>query len=319
MQIGILEKKGFSPQALRILKKIGKVVYFDEKNIHSFIQDKEIIFIRLNCFIGKEFLNFAPKLKFICSPTTGLNHVDVEELKNRNITLVSLRGEHKFLSFIRATPEHALGLTLSLLRNYKYAFLNTENKEWGRDRFKGYEIYNKNAGIIGFGRLGKILAKYFSSFGANVFFYDINSDVKPCFGAKKINNLGKMIKKCKIILLCASYSEEYSRFLDKKYIDLLKNKYFINVSRNELLDENYLIKKIKSNFFKGIALDVITNETGKNNLNRLIKLTKNRNFILTPHVGGATHESMQKTELFIVSKLFDLLKKSGVIKKVMLP
>ncbi len=94
--------------------------------------------------------------------------------------------------------------------------------------------------------------------------------------------------------------------LNLKFIDLLKDKYFINTSRGELLNENYLIKKIEENHFKGIALDVISNETQKkNNLDKFISLRKNRNFILTPHIAGLTYESIHKTEEFIVRKLME--------------
>lgn len=303
MQIGILEKKDFSQKAIAILKKIDQVEFFDGANLEKFVQDKEIIFLRLKYFIGKKILDRAGKLKFICSPTTGLNHLDLVEIKKRNITVLSLGGENKFLFNIRATPEHTFGLLLSLLRNYKKAFLNRKNTAWDRDKFKGYEISGKNIGIIGFGRIGKILAKYFSVFGAKVFFYDINSKIKPYYGAAKINKLEALIKKCDVLLLCASFDKKNEKFFNKKYINLLKNKYFINTARGELVDEEYLIKKIKENHFRGVALDVISNETGKNNLNKFIDLTENRNFILTSHISGATFESMCNTEEFLVKKL----------------
>lgn len=307
MQIGILEKKDFSVEAIKNLKKIGKVSFFNDKNLHIFLKNKDIIFTRLKYFIGKDFLKSAEKLKIICTPTTGLNHLDLKEISMKNIKIISLKGEYKFLSEIRATPEHAFGLTLSLLRNYKKAFLNENNNDWNRDILKGFEIYNKNIGIIGFGRIGKILSKYFLSFGANVCFYDINTKIKKLSGSRRINNLNNLIKKSDIVLLCVDYSQQNDKFFDKKYIDLLKSKYFINIARGELIDEDYLLKKIRNNYFKGIALDVIKNENNKNNLNKFLKLIKNRNFILTPHIGGATYESMIRTELFITQKLFKLL------------
>jgi len=307
MQIGILEKKDFSIEAIKNLKKIGKVSFFNNKNLDTFLKDKDIIFIRLKYFIGKDFLNLAQKLKVICTPTTGLNHLDLKEIEKRNIKIVSLKGEYKFLSEIRATPEHAFGLTLSLLKNYNKAFLNRNNNDWNRDILKGFEIFKKNVGIIGFGRVGKILSKYFLSFGASVYFYDVDKKIKERGGVKSINSLNNLIKKSDIVLLCVNYSEKNDKFFNKKHIDLLKDKYFINISRGELIDENYLLKRIGDDYFKGIALDVIVNENGNNNLNKFLKLTKNRNFILTLHIGGATYESMHKTENFITIKLWEYL------------
>lgn len=307
MQIGILESKDFSTDVIKKLSFIGEVNFFDGSEINSFVANKEVLFIRLNYFIGKDILDHATKLKYICTPTTGLNHIDLEECKKRDIKIISLKEESDFLSTIRATPEHTFGLVLSLLRNYKSAFLNQENNEWYRELYKGSELYGKNIGIIGLGRVGKILAKYFSAFDANVYFYDIDTTIQRDT-AKREKNIEKLIVKSDIVLLCASYSSANEKFFDRKYIDLLENKFFINTARGELIDEEYLLNTIRKGVFKGIALDVITNETSQNNLDEFVELSEKNNLILTPHIAGATYESMWKTEDFIYQKLYEEIK-----------
>ncbi|MBT5492485.1 hypothetical protein HOK00_09785 [bacterium] len=303
VQIGILETKDFSKKALDKLSSIGNVELFKNKDLNSFLEDKEIVFIRLEYFIDKVFLYKAKKLKYICTPTTGLNHIDLEECKERDIKIISLKGEYDFLSTIRATPEHTFGLVLSLLRNYKTAFLSHNNSEWNREKYKGFELYENSVGIIGFGRVGKILAKYFEAFNTKVYFYDIDDSMQEINNAIKITSINELIEKSNIIILSASYSEDNHQFFDKKYIDLLENKYFINTARGELVDEDYLIQKIEKDFFKGLAIDVIQNEQSENNLDKLLKLAENRNCIITPHIAGATYGSMYRTEEFIVKKL----------------
>lgn len=310
MQIGILETEIFSEKAIKELKKLGNVTFYAEDDVKKFVKDKDILFIRLKYYINVEILDNANNLKIICSPTTGLNHIDVEEVAKRNIRILSLKGENQFLRTIRATPEHFFGLTLSLLRNYRTCFISPQNSVWDRDLFRGYEIYNKNVGIIGFGRVGKLLAKYFSCFDANVFFYDINELIQEEFSAKKMDSIDDVIKNSEIILLCASYCEDNKEFIDRRAIDMMENKYFINAARGELVDEEYLLKKIVDNHFNGIAVDVIQNESeGQNRLDQFVKVSENTNFILTPHIGGATFESMWKTEEFISKKLVELYKK----------
>jgi D-3-phosphoglycerate dehydrogenase len=303
MQIGILEPKDFSQKAIEMLTRIGDVSLFDGKDLDVFIVDKEVLFIRLGNFIGNDFLQKAKNLKYICTPTTGLNHIDLEACKERGIHIVSLKGEYEFLSTIRATPEHTFGLLLSLLRNYKEAFLNQQNTNWDREKYKGFELYQNSVGIIGFGRVGKILAKYFEAFGANVYFYDIDNSIKKIHGAIKLSSIEEVINQSNIVILSASYIESNYQFFDKKYIDLLENKYFINTARGELIDEEYLITKLKESFFKGVAIDVIQNEQSNNNLDKLLKLTETNNLIVTPHIAGATYSSMHRTEEFIVNKL----------------
>jgi len=304
MQIGILEPKEFSLNAIENLKKIGSVELFNGTNLDEFLIDKEVLFIRLDYYINDLMLKKAPKLKYLCSPTTGLNHIDLNVITQRNITIVCLKGEEEFLLTIRATPEHTIGLVLSLLRNYKDAFKNFA--QWKRDDFKGYELYGKSVGIIGYGRVGTIMSKYFQAFDCSTYFYDISKKTAK-YGAKQLDTIEDVIKKCDVIVLSAFYSEENIKFINKKYIDLMKDKFFINTARGELIDEIYLLDKIEQNFFKGVALDVIAEENSDNNLDIMAVLTQKRNFIITPHIAGATFESMSKTEEFIVKKLKKIL------------
>ena len=85
----------------------------------------------------------------------------------------------------------------------------------------------------------------------------------------------------------------------------MKNKYLINTSRGELIDEAYLLKKVSGNHFKGVAIDVISNENNlsNNNLKVIEKLITKSNFIYTPHISGATLNSLSKVETYITKKL----------------
>jgi D-3-phosphoglycerate dehydrogenase / 2-oxoglutarate reductase len=308
MQIGILEAKDFSKKALDDLSTIGDVELFNNTNLDVFLINKEILFIRLEFFIDKKFLDKMKIIKYICTPTSGLNHIDLNECKKRDIKIISLKGDYEFLSTIRATPEHTFGLILSLLRDYKNAFLSQKNREWNREKYKGFELYENSVGIVGFGRVGKILAKYFEAFNAKVFFYDIDNSIKEINNAIKITSIDELIEKSNILILSASYSKDDHQFFDKKYIDLLENKYFINTARGELVDENYFIEKIREDWFKGVAIDVIQNEQSNNNLNKFLELVDRKNLLVTPHISGATHSSMHRTEEFVLNKLFLELK-----------
>jgi D-3-phosphoglycerate dehydrogenase / 2-oxoglutarate reductase len=306
VQIAILEPKDFSQKALNELSSIGFVEKYNNENLDEFLFNKEVLFIRLSYRIDRDFLNKLNKINYICTPTTGLNHIDMEECNKRKIKVISLEGEYDFLTSIRATPEHTFGLVLSLLRNYKKAFLSNSNYHWDRERCKGFELFGSSVGIIGFGRVGKILSKYFNAFNTKIFFFDVNDSIEGTDIALKLSSIEELIEKCDIVILSSSYDKNNDSFFNKSYIDLLHNKYFINTARGELINEDYLLKKIKENFFKGVALDVIRNEQVKNNLKELIHLTDTQNLIITPHISGATFSSMQRTEEFIVNKLLKI-------------
>jgi len=302
-RIGILEGADFSPRAIQELHSLGKVEIFSGENMKEFLSDKEALFIRLKHFIGSAFLEKTPALRFVCTPTTGLNHLDLPELSRRGVEVISLKGESGFLSDIRATPEHTFGLVMALLRRYKDAFLHADNSAWEREKFKGEEIFGKKVGLVGLGRVGKILARYFQCFGAQTLFFDPDRSVSSS-AAQRVNSLDGLIERCEIVIVCAAYSEQNKGFFSRRYIKLLKDKYFINTARGELLDEEAFLEKIKAGYFRGVALDVLNNETGPNNLAKFLKLTSRQNLIITPHIAGATYESMRKTEEFIAEKLF---------------
>ncbi len=302
MQIGILESKKFSDDAILFLKKIGQVNIFDGKDLNKFLNSLDILFVRLSFKIDKVFIDKCSNLKWICSPTTGHNHLDLEYINKKKINVITLRGETKFLKSIKATPEHTFGLILAILRRYGIAFNSIKEGDWNREKCIGEELYNNIVGIIGFGRVGQQVARYCKSFGAKVIYYDIK-DIKSRFDLTKSDNLSDLIKKSRIVVLCADYKSQRPLIIGQKEIKLLQNKFFINSSRGELVDEKFLLETAVNGKFLGIALDVISNENSKNNLNEWKELMEKQNVIITPHIGGFTEVSIKKTELFIAEKL----------------
>lgn len=301
MQIGLLEPDGFSPKARARLASLGPVEAYDGGELPPFLADKEALFIRLGNRIDAGFLMQAPKLSVLCSPTTGLTHIDLDALASRRIRLLSLKGETAFLDRIRATPEHALGLAIALLRHYRSAFLDETNAHWDRDRCRGEELHNTRVGLIGFGRVGRRVATYLVALGAEVEWFDPAVDgVEIGTGHGSVENL---IAASRVIILAASYQPGAPFILDRTRIAGLSGKYFINISRGELVDEEALLDAIEGGRLAGCAVDVISNELGASRRDRWLAATRNRNVIVTPHVGGATFTSMQATEEFLAEKL----------------
>lgn len=307
-KIGICEPGDFSQKAIEELQSIGMVAMFDDGNLEEFIADKDAIFIRLKYAIDQAMVRKASHLKYICSPTTGLNHI---KIPHDRFKILCLKGEYEFLDSIRATPEHVFGLTLALLRNYSHAFLNKNNQEFNRNPFKGYELFGNTVGIIGLGRVGKIIAGYFNAFDANVFYYDI--DDKNADNAIRCESVDELIEKSNIIILAANYTKENEKMISSNQFKSMQGKYFINAARGELVDEQALIEYIKKKWFKGVAIDVISDETSDSTfLNDFLSLVENHNLIITPHIGGATYSSMERTEEFIVKKLVNEIRREKI-------
>lgn len=301
MQIGILEPKGFSAEALATLLQLGEVKTFEGGDLGNFLQPLDALFVRLAYRIDESFLRQSPRLRWLCSPSTGHTHIDETALARQGVELLSLKGERKFLETIRATPEHTLGLILALLRRYRRAFEDVSAGKWDRDACLGENLHGTSFGIVGLGRVGYRLAKYLDAFGAQVSWFDPeNVPSEP--GWRRWPDLPGLIKASRVVVLCASYRSGQPAVIGLREIDAMKGRYFINTARGELVDEEALLEAVRSYRLAGVAVDVITAENDLHRLEEWRTLLPGRNLILTPHISGATFDSMLKTERFIADK-----------------
>lgn len=305
MLILITEPKDYSPKAIAVYRSFGDVYFLPElKGAQKIIQKTDILVVRLGHKIDASWMNTMPRLKVIATNTTGLNHIDTVEAEKRSIKIISLRGHTEFLKDIPSTAEQTIALMLALMRKLPWAFDHVKKGGWQRDLFKGNQLHKKTLGIIGFGRLGKIVARYAKAFGMNVIAYDPYIP-QAFFGVVKKVSLDKVCRTSDIISLHASFNPEKPKIiLGEQHFKIMKpSAYFINTARGELIDERALYKALKNGWIHGAALDVLSGETGDGahlKRNPLLEYArKNSNLIIVPHIGGATYEAMQITEEFI--------------------
>lgn len=304
-KIGILEPRDFSPRALDALAKIGSVELFYGDDLARFLSDKTVLFVRLAHHLNQAFFAQAPLLSILVSPTTGLTHIDLNAAAERSIKVLSLKGEVDFLRSITASSEHCLGLILALLRNYNNAFLRPENVHWDRDSVRGHDVRGSRIGIIGFGRIGQWLARVLSALEADVAYFDPQPSITPPYAkAHACADMMELIEWSRCVVLAASYQNGTSPIINRDVIDRMQGRYLVNIGRGELIDERHLLRRISESWFDGVALDVLTAEPkSEAELAEILALTRNHNFIVTPHVGGATFESSHRTEEYMVDLL----------------
>ena len=179
MKIHITEPQDYSKNALATYASLGEVSFGE--NPHP---ETEILTVRLKHKIDKNWMDKMPNLKIIASPTTGLNHIDVAEAAKRGVKLVTLRGHTSFLDKITSTAEETLGLMLAVARRIPQAHEHVKSGGWNRDQFKGYQLAGQTLGILGLGRLGKIVARYGQALGMKVMACD------PAVSEEEMNKLG---------------------------------------------------------------------------------------------------------------------------------
>ncbi len=307
-RILIAESEGFSPIALDLLRQAGQVTAsdLDRESLKKAIGGTDILWIRLRHQIDKELLDLAPRLKMVVSPTTGLNHIDTAELERRGIRLVSLRGEVDFLRNVRATAEHTVGLMLALLRNTVEASSHVRAGGWTRDWFRGGELYEKTVGIVGYGRLGRLVARYLLAFDCQVLAADPYIDPSAVEPGVSLVPLPKLLKAADIVSLHVNLNEETSGFFGSAQLAQMKpGACFINTARGELVNEPALVAALESGRLSGAALDVLAGESPAGMAHHpLVQYArKHKNVIVTPHIGGCTLESMRKTEEFLARRM----------------
>lgn len=258
------------------------------------------IFIKLKFYIDKKLLNKFMHLKFIASPTTGLNHIDIKFCEEKNIKIISLKNEIKFLRNITPTAELTWALILNTYRKLNFSIDSVEKKYWDRDNFIGNDLKDKTIGILGYGRLGKIIHSYAKAFKMNVLINDIKYNIKK---KKEFVEIETLFENSDIVTVHVNYSLKNNNFISEKYLSKMKKKsLFVNTSRGEIVNEKDLLTHLQVDSHY-VALDVLANE---NNLkkNLLLKnINKYKNLIITPHIGGNTYESVAKTENFIYEKI----------------
>lgn len=264
--------------------------------------------MRLAHQLDSELLNNATNLRYIVSPTTGLNHIDLNECNKRNINVLSLKGETEFLDNIYATAEHTWALLLTLVRKIPQAVNSVCDNQWNRDSYKGHELHGKTIGVIGLGRIGRKIVKYAEAFEMRILATDIVENKKMC--NVQMVSLNDLLRESDVVSLHADYNSNNHSFLTHEHFKIMKrSSLFINTARGELVDERALLDALKNGLIAGAAIDVIANETnGGLTDNKMIKYANYQsNLIITPHIGGATYESMQKTEIFMANKLKSII------------
>ncbi len=307
MRILNLEPLHYSPDAQSVLETLGDVTDgpLSRAELLEKIADFDILITRLGHQIDKEILDAARSLKIVVTATTGLNHIDLETTQQKKIEILSLRGEREFLDSIYATAELTLALILALYRKLPSAHQSVMEGQWNRDLFKGHELQGKSLGIIGLGRLGSKVAAYTKVLGMNVYAYDTNKDIS-LDGVENLYTLDEIAQSCDIVSVHIPSTPENHQIINSAFIDQMKpDSCLINTSRGDVLDQKALLEALENNKIAGAALDVLEEEyEGDIKSSPLIDYARSHdNLIITPHIGGATYESMHKTEIFMAEKL----------------
>ena len=302
-----LEPNNYSADALAILQSLGQVDNgpLTRLELLARVHEYEILIVRLAHQVDGKIIDRAECLKAIVTATTGLDHIDVAYAETKNIKVLSLRGETEFLRGIPATAEHTWALLLALVRRIPAAFQSVLAGEWERDRFKGHDLAGKRLGILGLGRIGEMIARYGQAFNMRVVAYDpYRKDWLP--GVERASSQSELLRQSQVLSVHVPLNEETENLLGASELaQLPPGALLVNTARGQVIDEAALLAALEQGHLAGAALDVLWDERAAGpNRSLLVQYARTHdNLLITPHIGGATYESMATTEIFMARKL----------------
>ena len=283
----------------------------NKEAITHLIKDYEGLIIRSRIPIDKKLLSVAVKLKFIGRSGSGLENIDCQEAKNRNIHLFSAPEGNR-----QAVGEHAVGMILNLFNKISAGDKEIRSGKWNREANRGVEISGKTIGIIGYGNTGKTFAKCLSGFDCQILAYDKYKTNFSCNSVQE-SSLENIQNRADIISFHIPYYKDTHHYLDQEFIkNMKKSFYVINTARGKVLDTNALVDGLKSNKVLGACLDVLEYE--KSSFENLFDkktppnfkyLISSQNVLLSPHVAGWTSESYKKLSIVLADKIEEVIKK----------
>jgi D-3-phosphoglycerate dehydrogenase len=297
----ILICDNLNQQVYKELETIGDCVDISksnskDKDLANHIKDCEIVVIRSSTKLTKEVLDKAEQLKIIARCGVGIDNVDLDFAKSKNI-FVTNSPSANLISVVELT----VALIISVSRKLSLADSHLKKGEWNRSQFLGNELYGKTLGIVGFGKAGRLVAERMKSFGMSIVFYD--PYVTAWNGSEESIKLDDLLRTADVVSIHVIKTKDTENLISKDMLDLLKpSSVIINTSRGGVLDEDYLFELLESEKIFGAGLDVYSNEPPKN-----VDRYNGLNLVTTPHIGASTNEAQLKAGLETIENIKKIL------------
>ena len=294
-----------NPILKEVLEKNGlKVTYEPEitpEQIAEKIGDFQVIVVRSRTKMTRELIAKADKCKIIARVGIGLDNIDQEAAKEKNIRVINaVEGA------ITAVAELVIGLMISMAREIPRADREIRNGNWIKKELMGSELKGKYLGIVGLGNIGKRLGRLARALNMNIIGYDvipIDDEFSKEVGLMKAD-LDTLLTSADYVSFHVPLLDSTRHMINAEKLKMMKNTArIINTSRGGVIDEDALYNSLKDGSLAGAALDVFEVEPATEN--KLITLP---NFIATPHIGAQTKEAQLLAANIIAEKIIQILR-----------
>ncbi len=234
-------------------------------------------------------LDASSKLQLVCCARGGPVNVDLEAVSARRLPLVNSPGKNA-----EAVADQALAFMIMLARGFPAAqrFLDEGHQlkdNWDGARFIGSDLRRHTLGLVGFGLIGHEVARRALPFGMRVISYDPYAEIDPDLGVEQVASLDELLEQAEFVSLHARTTKDNLNMFDAaRFSKMREGAFFINTARETLVDEDALDAALSSGHLGGAALDVVrhSNDEGRH------RFLRHPNVVMTPHIGGNTHETL---------------------------
>jgi len=307
MKILISDKS--SPKCAEILKAAGhevdEIFGLPPEELKNIIGIFDGLIVRSATKVTAEILNAAKKLKVIGRAGTGVDNIDVKAASLKGVVVMNAPGGNS-----NAVAELALAYMLMLSRSLYSAIHSLKDERWEKKRFKGTEITAKTLGILGYGRVSRLLAKKSRALGMEALCYDpkIKKDILDEDSLQIVSSLEQALSSADYVSVHLSKRADTADFISRAQFQRMKRGVFlVNCSRGGIVNEEDLLWALEEEIVAGAALDVFSAEPPAD-----FKLIKHPRVIATPHIGAASEEAQENVAVLIAEQFVEMFAGKGI-------
>jgi D-3-phosphoglycerate dehydrogenase len=264
------------------------------------VQDSEGLIVRSETKVGPDLLDAATNLRVIGRAGVGVDNIDVASATIRGVVVMNAPDGNTI-----TTAEHTIALLISLARSIPQASSSLKSGKWERKKFIGVELQGKTLGIIGLGRIGRVVASRARAMGMTIVAYDPFIAPEQARDLEiELASLEEVYKRADFLTVHTPLTAETRGLINRDVLaKMKKGARIINCARGGLVDEEALYEAIKSGAIAGAAIDVFTQEPPASD-NPLLSLDQ---VIVTPHLGASTTEAQEGVAVTVAEQMRDFL------------
>ncbi len=281
------------------------------EELKAIIKDYDALVIRSATKVTEELLDAAPKLKVIGRAGIGLDNVDIPAATRRGIVVMNTPEGNAI-----TTAEHTIAMMLALSRNISEGTASLKAGRWEKKTLQGREVFKKTLGVIGFGRIGKIVADRARGLKMNIIVHDpyVNKELIEQAGFELVS-LETLYRRSDYITIHVPKLKDTTNFINKKAFDQMKpGVMIINCARGGIVNEKDLCDALKSGKVGGAALDVFETEPPRDS-----PLFAFDNVTATPHLGASTMEAQTNVAVAVAQQIIAYLQTGTITSAVNVP